>query len=408
MESINAELTAQLNETWTTRANFSWSKYKIWFKGTGLGQVNITVPASYFPAGTAYPTTANAAYLAAAELYAADLLEDPNLALQAPYAQMQRRLNLQETFGIGKASQVELTGRFKAGTVELKPLFGVSYLEYEDNTRSRLAPTSAFPAPWNMYDPSTWKRDTDYVPETLPLSQFDRGIRRGKAAYGILNSTFFGGKLYTVTGGRYARTSGANDNFLTPSASLSKTSHSNFAPQVGAGWKVTREVLLYGSYSESFQNSIANLQVANVPSGPAVPTTSKGYEVGVKTDLFGGRVSSTVSVFSIEQRDRVINFNTTSPAGVVLVNRMQGTLDRSRGVEAEVTLSPTDTFQIYLSGSLNDVEVESTPPGTEYLLGSQPENTVRELANIQARYTFKGTLKGLWASLGANYSGKKA
>ena len=39
---------------------------------------------------------------------------------------------------------------------------------------------------------------------------------------------------------------------------------------------------------------------------------------GKATDLLGGRISSTVSVFGIEQRDRVINFNTTSATGVVL------------------------------------------------------------------------------------------
>ena len=44
---------AQLGEHWTARANFNWSKSKIWFKSTGLGQVNITVPASYFPARAA-------------------------------------------------------------------------------------------------------------------------------------------------------------------------------------------------------------------------------------------------------------------------------------------------------------------------------------------------------------------
>ncbi len=409
MESLSSELTVKLNRNWTARANFSWSKYKIWFKGTGLGQVNITVPARYFPTGTPYPTTANATYLAAAQSYADDLLNNPSLALDAPYAQMQRRLNLQETFGTGRASQAEITGKYKFGRTEVKPLFGASYLEYQDNTRNRLAPASQFPAPWNMFDPTTWSRDTDYSPEALPLQQFDRGVRRSKAIYGILNSSFADNRVYTVLGGRYSRTSGANDNFLTPTASIGKAEHSKFSPQFGGGWKITPDILVYGSYSTSFQNSIANLQIANVPSGAAAPTTSKGWEVGFKTDLLGGRVSSTVSIFGIEQRDRVINFNTTSPTGVVLVNRMQGTRDRSRGVEVETTLSPFDGFQIYLSGSLNDVKVIETPVGTEYLLGSRPENTVRELANAQARYTFKhGSLRGLWTSLGVNYSGKKA
>jgi len=408
-ESLNSELTAKLGDHWTARANFNWSKSKIWFKGTGLGQVNITVPASYFPTGTPYPTTANAAYLAAAALYAADMLNDPSLALQAPQAQLQRRINLQETFGHAKAVQAEFAGKYKIGPVDLKPLVGASYLENTDYTRSRQAPTAQFFTPWNMYDRSTWNYNTDYEPATLPLTQFDRGNRRSKAVYAILNGTFFEGRVYTVAGARYTKSSGSNDNFFDPNASIAKANHSKLAPQFGAGWKVHPDVLLYASYSSSFQNSIANLQIANVPSGPANPSVSKGYEAGVKTDFFDGRISSTMSLYTIEQQDRVINFNTTSATGLILVNRMQGTLDRSRGAELEVTWSPSGNFQIFASGSLNDVRVIKVPVGADYLLGSHPENTAKALANLWARYTISsGLAKGLWIGAGTNYSGKKA
>lgn len=407
MESLNAELTAQLGEHWTARANFTRNEYQIWFKGTGLGQINITVPARYFTG--AYPASNTAEYRAAAAAYAADLLKDPRLALDAPQAQMQRRLNLQETFGTGRAAQAEIAGKFILGHAELKPLFGVSYQEYRDNTRMRQAATANFPAPWNMYVPSTWNRDTDYDADNLPLTQFDRGNRRSKAAYAILNADLFDGRFFGVAGARFTRTSGSNDNFLNSASSIGKAGHEKVTPQAGAGWKLRPDVLLYASYSSSFQNSIANLQVANVPSGPAAPSTSEGYEAGLKTDFLGGRISSTISVFTIDQEDRVINFNTTSPTGLIQVNRMQGTLDRSKGVEAEITWSPVDNFQVYVSASHNKVRVLTTPAGTEYLLGSQPENTVEQLVNLWARYSVKhGLLKGLWLGAGFNHSGRKA
>ena len=409
MESLNAEFTSRLGEHWTSRANFNWSKYKIWFKSTGLGQVNISVPASYFAAGTAYPATANALYLAAAARYAADLLADPGLALKAPQAQLQRRINLQETFGHGKAAQAEFAGKYEAGAIELKPLLGASCQENTDYTRSRQAPTAQFFTPWNMYDRSTWNYATDYDPAIQPLTQFDRGVRRSKAAYAILNTSFLRGRLYTVAGARYTSSTGANDNFFAPAASIAKASHSKLAPQFGGGWKILPDMLLYGSYSSSFQNSIANLQIANVPSGPANPSVSKGYELGLKTDFLSGRVSSTMSLYTIEQQDRVINFNTTSATGLILVNRMQGTLDRSRGAELEVTWSPTGNFQLFVSGALNDVRVIKVPAGADYLLGSHPENTAKALANLWARYSFAGgAAKGLWVGAGANYSGRKA
>jgi iron complex outermembrane receptor protein len=43
-ESINAELTTKITDTWTARTNFNWSKNRVAQKLTGLGAVSITVP----------------------------------------------------------------------------------------------------------------------------------------------------------------------------------------------------------------------------------------------------------------------------------------------------------------------------------------------------------------------------
>ena len=49
------------------------------------------------------------------------------------------------------------------------------------------------------------------------------------------------------------------------------------------------------------------------------------------------------------------------------------------------------------------------PAGEEVFLGSHPEATVKDLANLWTRYTFKsGDIKGLWVGGGFNYTGKKA
>jgi len=102
------------------------------------------------------------------------------------------------------------------------------------------------------------------------------------------------------------------------------------------------DVLLYASYSQSFVLNAANLQFQGVPIGPANPTTSKGYEAGIKTDFLGGRISSTVAVYQIDQKDRILRFNSFNSNGVTVTNSLQGTLDRSTGIEAELTYSPLD------------------------------------------------------------------
>ncbi|MEO6244723.1 MAG: TonB-dependent receptor, partial [Opitutaceae bacterium] len=407
-ETLNAELTTKISDTWTARANFNWSKNRTAQKLTGLGAVSITVPTSYYPAGATLPIS-SANYLIAARAYAADLLKDINLATLAPQAQLGRRKRLQESFGQSKTSQVEVAGNQVFNGIKIKPLFGAFYSESRGFGRLRQSATAQFFPVWDIKNPSTWDRTTDFEPTTLPLTTNNLSVTRSSAAYGVLNLSFLEDRLSTVFGARYNKASGSTDNYLNLATSLAKVSSNKTTPQLGVGYKVTRDVMVYGSYSESFVLNAAALTKENVPIGAAKPTTSKGYELGVKTDLFNGRVSSTIAVFQIDQRDRILRFNSFTTTGVTVTNSLQGTLDRSNGIEADITWSPLDNLQIYASGALNDIRVRQVPKGEEVFLGAHPEATVKQLANLWARYSFNtGSAKGLWIGGGFNYTGKKA
>lgn len=407
-ESINAELTAKLADAWTLRANFNWNKRRTAQKLTGLGAVSVTVPTSYYPAGATLPISA-ANYLIAARAYANDMLNNPSLALLAPQAQLGRRKRLQEDFGQGKASQVEVAGSYTLNGVKLKPLFGAFYNEGRGYSRLRQSATANFFPVWDIKNPATWDYTTDFDPVTQPLSTNNRSVTRNSAAYAVVNTSFLDDRLTAVAGVRYNKSSGSTDNFLAPASSLAKVSNNKTTPQLGLGWKATRDVMFYGSYSQSYVLNAAALTLENVPIGPAKPTTSEGYELGVKTDLFGGRVSSTVAVFQIDQKDRILRFNSFNATGVTVTNSLQGTLDRSKGIEAEVTWSPLDNWQVYVSGAMNDVRVKQVPKGEEVFLGSHPEATVKALFNLWTRYSFTNdAVKGLWVGAGFNHSGKKA
>jgi iron complex outermembrane receptor protein len=407
-ESVNGELTAKLSDAWSARANFNWNKRRVAQKLTGLGAVSITVPTSYYPAGTTLPISA-ANYLIAAQAYANDLLDNPDLALLAPQAQLGRRKRLQEDFGHGKASQVELAGNYTFSGVKVKPLLGAFYNENRGYGRQRQSATAQFFPVWDIKNPATWDRTTDFDPVTLPFATNNRSVTRNSAGYAVLNATAFEDRLSAVAGVRYNKSSGSTDNFLNPAGNLAKVSSNKTTPQVGLGWKVTREVMFYGSYSQSYVLNAASLQFQGVPSGPAKPTTSEGYELGMKTDLFNGRLSSTLAVFRIDQEDRILRFNSFNSLGQTVTNNLQGTLDRSNGIEAEITWSPLDNWQVYLSGAMNDIRVKKVPAGEEVFLGGHPEASVKALANLWTRYTFaKGPLKGLWIGGGFNHTGKKA
>jgi iron complex outermembrane recepter protein len=407
-ESINAELTTKLTPAWSARTNFNWSKRRVAQKLTGLGAVSITVPPSYYPAGAALPIS-SANYLIAARAYADDLLKDPNLALLAPQAQLGRRKRLQEDFGQSKTSQLELAGNYDFSGMKLKPLVGAFYNEARGYGRLRQSATANFFPVWDIKNPATWDYNTDFDPVTQPFSTNNRSVTRNSAGYAVLNASFLADRLTAVVGARYNKSSGSTDNFLAPASSLAKVSNKKTTPQVGLGWKATRDVMFYGSYSQSYVLNAAALTFENVPIGPAAPTTSEGYELGVKTDFLNGRVSSTVAVFQIDQKDRILRFNSFNATGVTVTNSLQGTLDRSSGIEAEVTWSPRDNWQVYLSGAMNDIRVKKVPRGEEVFLGAHPEASVKALANLWTRYTFdQGAFKGFWIGAGFNHTGKKA
>jgi iron complex outermembrane receptor protein len=409
-ESVNAELAIKITDTWSARANFNWNKRAVKQKLTGFGNVFVTVPPSYYPAGATLPIS-SANYLIAAAAFAKDVLNDPAVAAQAPQAQLPRRKRLQEQFDTARTSQVELAGNYKLGDTKLKPLFGVFYNESKGLGRQRQSGAAAFPhfTVWDIKNPSTWDYTTDFDPAALPFSTNSRSVRRNSAGYGVMNASFFQDTLNAVAGLRYNKSTGSTDNFLNPAGSLAKVSSNKTTPQLGLGWKATRDVMLYASYSQSYVLNASALTLQGVPVGPAKPTTSKGYEVGVKTDFLDGRVSSTVALYQIDQQDRILGFNSFNAAGATVTNSLQGTLDRSNGIEAEVTWSPADNWQVYASGALNDIRTKKVPVGEEVFLGSHPEATVKALANLWTRYTFKqGAVKGVWLGGGFNYTGKKA
>lgn len=410
-ESYAAELDLRFGDHWVGRATADRNRSYVEQKLTGLAQVNLTVPLRYYPSGSTGPL-APAEYAMAARAFADDLLANPMLALDAPQAQQIRRKRLEEEAGWTQALQVEVAGDYVLpGKSRLRPLVGFS--SSEGNATSFIQQSGGpgvpnFPV-WDMKNPATWDQTTVFDPTALPVTTDTRSVTTNSAIFAVLIASLFDGHLSAVGGLRYNRASGLTDNYLAPATSVAKVTNGRTTPQLGVGYHVRPDVMIYASYSESFVLNAANLQMLSVPAGPAKPTVASGGEIGFKTDLLAGRISSTVAVFQIDQRDQILRFISFGPTGLSLNNTLQGTLDRSRGGEAEITWSPFDYWQVYASGAINDVRVRQVPPGEEIFLGTHPENTARLLANLWTRYTLNdGRAKGAWLGAGFNYTGRKA
>jgi len=456
-DSLNAELNVKLGQNWSARANFGWNEFKISNKLTGLAEFTIVPAAAYLATKNRFD------YVAEASANPAAVLADP---AKTASALMTRRKRLEESYGDSTSYQVELTGRMEVGSVTLKPLFG-AYLskigtgsfrrESNTNPPAGLANASTTPGqhfqPWDYNTPSTWDHTPTYDVNTIPnINSFNESNGEETAVYGLLNASLFDDRLIVIGGARWNETWTIGTNFLPTVAAtpLPATKGSKFeatatTPQIGFGFKLRRDLLLFASYSESFfieDRSLTSFNPAYnpaLPSGPgnnvtisepAKPTTGSGYEVGLKTDFFDGRVSSTVSLFHLERENRILRFRDTAPDGSFPTITRQGTVDQSEGAEIEVTWSPLDNWQVYATFSKMDIRttkaifptiptnadpiyqaayVAAYNQAKELILNAVPEGSAETLATLWTRYNFKDDrLKNAWIGGGFVHTGPKA
>jgi iron complex outermembrane recepter protein len=434
LETLNAELTAKLSDRWFARANFNYNFNRDTQAQTGVGNVYVVPPGSLaFSGGTwsvapSWSALTAAQQVAAEADYAAQLASNLNSVLNNNQpAIIARRPRLQEQWGYNNTVQVEAGASYDFAWGKLKPLAGLyydvtyAYGRLRQNTGSASSPY--FQA-WDVNPSSpTYFVDQSTSFDPVKLTQLNTNnlaFISDQAAYGVLNGSFLRDTLYVTLGARYNRSQSQTTNFLVaagtnPVGQGYKTHYTT--PQAGIGYKIAKEVLLYASYSQSYtlpaQSFLRTIQTVNgvlqsVPTTQAAPVTGEGYELGVKTDLFNGRISSTLSIYEIKQTNVVQTVNQIV-GGITLGTDLQGTKVRSRGVEYEVTWSPLDNWQVFASIAENDIRNTAEPAGYIYYLGAHPQATAKTLANLWTRYSFKNeSVKGLWVGGGFNYVSKAA
>jgi Outer membrane receptor for ferric coprogen and ferric-rhodotorulic acid len=429
IDNFNAEYTGRLSEQWTVRANASYQKSEILNKATGIGDINSYAPGTADSNGVIDPATVpgvttaekNAHLLNLAREFATRVLADPQVVFESPYIFQNRRKRLTMDGAESWSYQAELAGHLEFPFGTLKPLVGAFLQKNEGESFNRQSTTNP-PAglanedtapnqnlqPWNFLSLGTRTLNESYDEYALPLQASATSKGENTAYYAVLNGAFFDDRLYAVAGVRRSKAEASSFNRVTNTAGT-EFEVSNTSTQFGAGYKILPSLLAFGSYSESFTPANTLLSFSGVPAGPAKPITSDGTEFGIKTDFFGGRVSSTISWFEINQVDRISRFSIPDPvSGTTLSSVIQGTKDKSTGYEIDLTLSPTDQWQIYTSFSRINARTVGAPPELAQSIGAKIENSAEYLFNVWTRYSFTtGPLNGWWIGGGVNYTSDK-
>lgn len=175
-----------------------------------------------------------------------------------------------------------------------------------------------------------------------------------------------------------------------------KLSDWNFTYDLNLAYKVTDDVNFYATYARSFKTGGINLNGVPADSnGAAIPETFTikpekvdHFEAGLKTQFWDRRATFNITGFWTE----IKNFQASVSNGQLgTVRGYLANADkvRSRGVEADFTVRPSDRFNAYVSGAYTDAKFKSfcdAPPPPE-LAGGTSTGIV-----VTGKCTYTGTI----------------
>jgi iron complex outermembrane receptor protein len=232
-----------------------------------------------------------------------------------------------------------------------------------------------------------------------------------QGSYLVYQGRYWGDRVQTVSGIRYDRSDTRREVFSPATGELTGTfgrvtgkPATKVSPQVGVTYRLRHDLSVYGLYATGLQPNYTQQDGAG---NPFDPTEAESMEVGLKFDFLDGRISGTLSMFSIDRTNATRNvwfapapvrgfFNPALPVSYAIdgvlrfpdnpadvpfiidainrglsyygapgnnASRDRGALiavdDRSRGLDTQIVLSPTDNFQLVFTYAFIDREVTS-------------------------------------------------
>lgn len=188
-----------------------------------------------------------------------------------------------------------------------------------------------------------------------------------KAIYGQATWTpaILDDALHLTVGGRY--TWDEKDGVLSTVNNVATnftfdSSVNRFDPLVTVAWDATDQVNVYAKYSTGYRAGGASSRSLTYRSFD--PEEVQAYEIGVKSDLFDGRVRLNGAVYAMDREDSQIDFSLVTVIGASTRNTLEtinapGTT-KIRGVELEGLFQVTENLRLSASYAYTDTEIPPT------------------------------------------------
>jgi len=236
------------------------------------------------------------------------------------------------------------------------------------------------------------------APDNLKLAGATDPVRSQYDTYGIMVQEVMTINKYlkAILALRYS-------SINTINASAGMTRGDAWNPMAGIMVSPIENLNIFGSYTTSTSLRSA-AQILEDRVTQAGPSTTKQWEVGIKSDWLDNRLRFNFTYFHIKTANLTnaeYGEGTNQPTGYYF---KAGNLLRD-GIEVELNGRILDNLQVMLGYAWLDARYEDSP---SYVNGSAPMNAPKHTANGWVYYTVdKGPIKGLSLGLGAYYVGKR-
>ncbi|MEB3212322.1 MAG: TonB-dependent receptor, partial [Leptolyngbyaceae bacterium] len=173
-------------------------------------------------------------------------------------------------------------------------------------------------------------------------------------------------------------------------------SDSAFSPRVGLVYQPVENVSLYGSFSQSFEQTLFASSIDNTPFEPQRGTQ---FEIGVKADWFDGDLATALAIYDLTLTN-VVTDDPDFPGFSVQTGEQ-----RSQGIELTVAGEILPGWNMIAGYAYTDARITEDNTFPE---GNSLNNVAENTANLWTTYTIqRGDLAGLGFGLGLFYVGER-
>ncbi|AFZ59625.1 TonB-dependent siderophore receptor [Anabaena cylindrica FACHB-243] len=306
--------------------------------------------------------------------------------------ELQRIFALDDFNSRNYSLQTNVVGKFTTGALKHTLLFGAD-LSRTNTSRFALANFTSFPI--NVFNPTYGVNRPDF--DTL---LFDRNSEIDRLGIYLQNQIEIFDQLNILLGLRYETVAQRNENvpaLFYPGGDTTQND-SAWTPRVGIVYQPIPHVSLYGSYSQSFNPSVDDI---DADGNPLEPELGEGFELGVKTELLNGNLLATLAYFDVTKQNVATEDPNFSGFGISIATGEQ----RSQGVELDLTGKISPGWNIIASYSYTDATV--TRDNT-IAVGNRLTGIPQHKASLWTTYEIQsGSLQGLGGGIGINYVGER-